>query len=322
MGNRLPLEPKQELSSLCEASADESVLLVSDAQKQNGEIKLSTLKSADQLRMAVAKHKEIGAWLKHSTVRKVARGKIPESAVMPCRWIFSWKSAGPTDLPADVRNGQKAKARLFVICFDDPGVGIVKNDSPTLSKDGRQMDLQQVSSFGWDRISFDVSTAFLHGDGDGRLLGIHLGMSETDQCSLEGVAYGRVDAPYLWYCKFRDTLLSGSVCVYTVDQGFQANQMRVHGSLGIHVDDGIGGGNQVFMDSLQRIKDKFNFGSFEKGSFTFTGIRFQQSDDKSIEYDQVEYIEKISPLEIPKHRQNQPQSRITAAETTQLRSLV
>jgi hypothetical protein len=223
MGNRLPLEPKQELSSLCEASADESVLLVSDAQKQKVEIKLSTLKSADQLRMAVAKHKEIGAWLTHSTVRKVARGKIPQSAVMRCRRILSWKSAGPTDLPADVSNGQKAKARLFVICFDDPGVGIVKNDSPTLSKDGRQMVLQQVSSFGWDRISFDVSTAFLHGDGDGRLLGIHLGRSETDQCSLEGGAYGRVDAPYLWYCKFRDTLLSGSVCVYTVDQGFQPN---------------------------------------------------------------------------------------------------
>ena len=99
-------------------------------------------------------------------------------------------------------------------------------------------------------------------------------------------------------------------------------QPNVHGSLGIHVDDGIGGGNQVFMDSLQRTKDKFNFGSFEKGSFTFTGTRFQQSDDKSIEYDQVEYIEKISPLEIPKHRTNQPQSRITAAEATQLRSLV
>ena len=68
-------------------------------------------------------------------------------------------------------------------------------------------------------------------------------------------------------------------------------------------------------------KTNLNFGSFEKGSLTFTGIRFQQWDDKSIEYDQVEYIEKIVPLEIPKHRRSQPQSRITAAETTQLRSL-
>ena len=72
----IPWEPKQELSSLCAASADESVLLVSDARKQKVEVKLSNLKSADQLRMAVAKHKEIGAWLKHSTVRKVAKGKI------------------------------------------------------------------------------------------------------------------------------------------------------------------------------------------------------------------------------------------------------
>ena len=333
----IPWEPKQELSSLCAASADESVLLVSDARKQKVEVKLSNLKSADQLRMAVAKHKEIGAWLKHSTVRKVAKGKIPESAVMRCRWILSWKSAGPNDSPADVNNGQKAKARLVVVGFEDPGVGIVKNDSPTLSKDGRQMILQQVSSNGWDLISFDVSTAFLHGDGDGRLLGIHpppelreaLGMSETDQCSLEGGAYGRVDAPYLWYCKFRDTLVAEGFyqcpldpCVFTLATKDSKGQLRIHGSVGIHVDDGIGGGDQVFLASLQRIKSKFNFGSFEKGSFTFTGIRFQQWDDKSIEYDQVDYIDKISPLEVPKHRRNQPQSSITAAETTQLRSLV
>ena len=63
------------------------------------EVRLSTMKSADQLRMAVAKNKEIGAWLKHSTAQKVAKGKIPESAVMRCRWILSWKSAGPNDAP-------------------------------------------------------------------------------------------------------------------------------------------------------------------------------------------------------------------------------
>ena len=46
--------------------------------------------------------------------------------------------------------GQKAKVRLVVFGFEDPGVGIVKNDSPALSKDGCQIALQQVSSFGWD----------------------------------------------------------------------------------------------------------------------------------------------------------------------------
>jgi len=64
----IPLEQKQEVRVFCSTSADESVLLVSDSKKRKVEVKLSNLKSEDQFRMAVAKHKEIGAWLKHSTV--------------------------------------------------------------------------------------------------------------------------------------------------------------------------------------------------------------------------------------------------------------
>ncbi|CAL1150724.1 unnamed protein product [Cladocopium goreaui] len=295
------------------------------------------LDPAAEYRMAIAKHKEIGAWLKHSTVRKVAKGKIPEASIMRCRWILSWKSASPADHPNDVSNGQKGKARLVVVGFEDPGIGVVQNDSPTLSKDGRQMIVQQVSSHGWDLISFDISTAFLHGEGDGRLLGIHpppelaeaLGMAEGDQCQLMGGAYGRVDAPYLWFCKFRDTLLSEGFkqcpmdpCVFTLTSKDSSGKIIVHGSIGVHVDDGIGGGDSKFMDALNRIRKHFNFGSFEKGSFTFTGIRFKQWDDKSVEYDQIEYIERIQPLEIPRHRRTQLNSQITAEETTQLRSLV
>ena len=88
------------------------------------------------------------------------------------------------------------------------------------------------------------------------------------------------------------------------------------------MDDGIGGGDPKFIAALERIRKQFSFGSFEKGSFTFTGIRFQQWDDKSVEYDQIEYVEKIQPLEIPRHRRTNLDSQITAQETTQLRSLV
>lgn len=144
----IPLEPCQEVSALRAASSDESVLLVSESKKKKVEVKMSALSSEDQLRMSIAKHKEIGAWLKHSTVRRVARGKIPEHAIMRCRWILSWKPAGANDPDTNPKNGLKAKARLVVIGFEDPGVGVVANDSPTLSKDGRQTIIQQVCSYG------------------------------------------------------------------------------------------------------------------------------------------------------------------------------
>ena len=147
---------------------------------------------------------------------------------------------------------------MVVVGFEDPGVGVVQNDSPTLTKDCRQMVVQQVSSRGWDLVSFDISTAFLHGDGDGRLLGIHpppelaesLGMKEGDQCELVGGAYARVDAPYLWFCTSRNTLKAEGFrqspqdpCVFTLVSEDKKGHLQVHGSLGIHVDDGIGGGD-------------------------------------------------------------------------------
>ena len=62
----MPLESKEESVLFCASSPDESVLLVSDSKKRKVEVRLSSLSSSDQLRMAVAKHKEIGAWLKQN----------------------------------------------------------------------------------------------------------------------------------------------------------------------------------------------------------------------------------------------------------------
>ena len=138
---------------------------------------------------------------------------------MRCRWLYVWKNPSdpsgeepPEDLSAE---GKKAKARLIVIGWEDPQLDEVVNDAPTLSKDGRMTVLQGVASHQWPLISFDISTAFLHGKGDGRPLGLvpvaemreALGMGETDQVQLDGGAYGRIDAPYLWFCEFRDELI-------------------------------------------------------------------------------------------------------------------
>ena len=76
---------------------------------------------------------------------------------------------------------------------------MVTNDAPTLSKDGKQLILQKVSS----NLNFYISTAFLKGEGDGRPLGIHppeeistaLGLQKGEQCGLTGGAYGRIDGP-------------------------------------------------------------------------------------------------------------------------------
>ena len=81
-------------------------------------------------------------------------------------------------------------------------------------------------------------------------------------------------------------------------------------------------GIQVFMEMLRRIEKRFKFGSFERKEFKYTGINFRQWDDFSIEYDQISYVDKISPISIPKTRRQQPTAAVSETERTELRSLV
>ena len=299
---------------------------------------MKELGEEDQLRFAAAKDKEIRAWLHHKTVQKAAKGRIPDHAVMQCRWLLTWKGPNGDEPPGELAmNGKKAKARLVIIGYEDPDLSTIKNDSPTLSKDGRQTVLQQVSSYKWPLISFDISTAFLHGKGDGRCLGIHppeelreaLSMGDHDQCALNGGAYGRVDAPYLWFCELRDELLSQGCkqcpldpCVFTYGKHDHQGKYTPLGCLGIHVDDGIDGGSPEFLEMLRRVEKRFKFGTFETGEFKYTGIHFKQWDDGSIEYDQKAYIEKIEPIVIPKERRSHPESPVSEEERKALRSLI
>ena len=152
---------------------------------------------------------------------------------------------------------KRPKARLVVLGFEDPQISSISADAPTLSKDGKQLILQQVASRGWRLINFDISTAFWKGAGEGRKLGLHapkelrnaIGMEPGDQCSLIGGAYGRADAPILWYKTIRKTLEDlGFVsapfdgCVFSLITYGPNGQPLVRGCLGLHVDDGSGGG--------------------------------------------------------------------------------
>ena len=141
------------------------ICLASDARKKRVEARLRDLIVREQQRFASAKHKEVGAWLSHKTVRKVAKGRIPDKNIMRGRWIYTWKAADPSS--AATADGRKAKARLVVLSFEDPDLDRVPNDAPTLSKDGRQLLLQKICSYRWCLCSFDISTAFLHGKGVG-----------------------------------------------------------------------------------------------------------------------------------------------------------
>ena len=68
-------------------------------------------------------------------------------------------------------------------------------------------------------------------------------------------AYGRVDAPYLWFVEFKKRLEElGFVqapydpCVFLLKDPVQHQTI---GIIGVHVDDGLCCGNHVFMKKLK-----------------------------------------------------------------------
>ena len=228
---------------------------------------------------------------------------------------------------------RKAKARLFVLGLQDPKLVEVLRDAPTLSREARSVILQTVASKGFELGSFDITTAFLRGKADDsnplamdppREFRQALGMRDDEVCQLLGNAYGRVDAPLLFYkdlCKQLSAL--GFIrhplepCVFLL-----YHQGSLSGILGLHVDDGVYGGDFHFQEKLKMLQKQLPFGSQKTGSFIFTGIALEQFPDGTMRASQRDYVSSIPQIDIGRYRRQTPQTLVTEEERTKLRGLV
>ena len=259
--------PAKYLSAFCTDPCLHAEQMVQAAKKNHVEVVYKHLSPTEKEEFDQAKGKELGCWIETSSIEPILRDKIHPSRIMSSRWILTWK------VDPSSPQGRKAKARLVVRGFEGPDAASVSTESPTLSRDGRMIILQEVSSRGWRLQSFDIKTAFLRGRSDDRVLAMQpvvelqklLHLKSNEVCLLKGNAYGRVDAPLLFYKEFRKNLEA---------EGFQAHPLdaclfilrnshepeKLEGVLGTHVDDGIGGGTAVFERALERIQKKLPFG--------------------------------------------------------------
>ena len=254
----------------------------------------------------------MNCWLDTQTVKTIVRDRIHPSRVLASRWILTWKQDDSSP------DGKKAKARLVVKGFQDPDIGHLSSDSPTLTRDGRMLLLQTAASHQWQIQSFDITTAFLRGESDQRELAMEppkelrelLGMTNEQVCLLEGNAYGRVDTPLLFYREFRKCLEAVGFTAHPLDNCLYLlrdphNPSILNGIVGTHVDDGLGAGNEEFSRALQLLQKKLPFGSHEKQKFRVTGLEIEQLPDFSIRVSQEKYVHRISPIDIPKSRRSE-----------------
>ena len=320
--------PKQMFCKFLKTPQQYFPCLVAAAKKAKTEVSYKDLNDEEKLLFQKAKAKELQCWLDTDTVVAIMRDRIHPSRVMSSRWILTWKE----DISQP--NGRKPKARLVVKGFQDPDIGILSSDSPTLTRDARMLLMQTVSSNHWNLQSFDITTAFLRGRSDERELAMEappelktlLNMTENQVCLLKGNAYGRVDAPLLFYKELRRHLEDLGFTPHPLDNCLfllrnQQDPSKLDGILGTHVDDGIGGGNAAFEHALHQLQKKMPFGTREYSKFKFTGLDVEQLPDYSIKVCQSKYIHQIRPIDISKGRRSETESPITAQELHHLRGL-
>ena len=313
-----------------ESDPTEMVFLATAAKRQRSEVRMSELSHQERSQFIQAKDAEIQNWLKTGTVMRILRHKIPPEEILRCRWILTWK---PVDEVTEGPN-HKAKARLVVLGYQDPAIETIPRDSPTLGRHSKMLILQLIASKGWTLQSFDIKAAFLQGSVAGRTIGLEpvpelaraLNLRPHECCQLNKSAYGLIDAPYLWY----QTLLKElqhlgfhqspfDPCVFILKQ---PKTQHLAGILGIHVDDGLCGGNEYFNQKIMELSQKYPFGSRKASSFTFTGIELVQTGDKGIRLSQSKYVREIPPIAIDTNRKTTPEVPVTEEERHALRGLI
>ena len=329
------------------------ILLATSAKKQRTEVKLSELTPSEREEFAAAKQAEVNNWIKTETLSVMLRDQIPSDQVLRCRWILTWKPLDVADGGVDSQSTKqhKAKARIVVLGYLDPHLEEIPRDSPTLGRSSRMVILQTIASHGWQLNSFNIKAAFLQGQPQkDRLILIDpvselreaMNMKPSEIAKLQKGAYGLIDAPYLWYCALVQELTRLGMescpfdpCVFvlredsivpTEDQP-RPKDIRpatgpIAGVLGIHVDDGICGGNQKFHHVLQLLEKKYPFGAKKMTSFTFTGIEVNQDPSFNITLSQSSYIRKIPSIPIEVNRKTQPELPINENERGLLRGLI
>ena len=303
---------ENEINSWKAEHPNEDFLLVaSNAKRDRSEVKLHQLSKSEQALFDSAQAKEIQNWLDTGTVSKIFRNQLNQEQILRCRWICIWKpleneQSTHSDIPC--RPGPKAKARLVVLGFEDPQIDSIPRDSPTLGK-------QSNSSMGWTLKSFDIRAAFLQGKTqENRVLAIEpveelrraMNLKPGEVCKLEKSAYDLIDAPYLWHRELDRTLRDLNFvpapfdpCAYIL---YQSGKTMPSGALGVHVDDGLCGGDEDFDQQISKLEAKFPFGSKKTGQFTFTGVDISQQPDQSIIMSQSKYVSKIEPIHMNANR--------------------
>ena len=256
-----------------------------------------------------AKNKELQKFKK----RKVYE-EVPDEGqeTVSVRWVVT------------VKPDSTVKCRLVGRGYEE-NTESIRTDSPTCSRDTLRVLMSLVVGIGWTIQHIDVESAFLQGKQLEREVYIRTPLeAETDLLwKLNKCIYGLADAPRMWFTELCETLenLGMQVSVYDESFLFWRHKGKLHGIMGVHVDDFLDGGSKEFQKNvLQPLKEKFTLSMEVEGNFLYTGLEINQKRD-CLELSQNAYIDELVKIPIDRARVSDNKLPINKREYKELRSV-
>ena len=136
---------------------------------------------------------------------------------------------------------------------------------------------------------------------------------------LRKAVYGLVNAPKKWWDRLKTSLIEHGFTSCALDPcAFVLRKSgKIHGVLGVHVDDVIGGGNEIFDRIMATVRKEFDFGAWDVGNFLFKGRQISQMPNGEIVFDMEQYKHELEQIEVSK--KTKPERVLNSKEHAQFR---
>ena len=276
----------------------------------------------------VSKNIEVNNFIAAKAFETVPAHLLPSaSQAIRMRWILSWKYK---------QDGtKKAKARAVLLGYQDPCYEQRATNSPTTTRQTRQLQLQLAASLKFRMKKGDVTGAFLQSrEYPGELYCIPtpeicqaMGLPPESLTRVKKACYGLVDAPLEWY---------RSICLFFERLGLQRSWadpccwfLLVNGDLkgliSAHVDDFLFSGDEKdksWQQVLQAIQKEYKWSDWEQDKFVQCGVLVEQHEDFSFSLSQEKYVEDLKYINLRAHRKRDRHSPTDEWEKTQLHALL
>eukprot|EP00439_Symbiodinium_sp_Y106_P029505 s2527_g3.t1 len=303
--------------------------MVSAMRRRAVEVREKNLSEEERAQFAGAKALEVKNFVAARAFETLPPHLRPNKAqAIGMRWILTWKQREDGSM--------KAKARAVLLGYQDPSYEFRDTTAPVMSRQSRQLLLQQAARRSWTVCKGDVSGAFLQGrDYPGILHCIPcdeicdaMHVPRSSVMRLKRACYGLVDAPLEWYRSVAETLEGlglertwSDPCTWV---------WRVDGCLrGIisgHVDDFLFAGSdqdQGWQTILAKIKERFQWGDWERDTegFTQCGVRVVKTSEGYL-LSQPQFIEALREIPLNAAWRKARHEATCEREKTQLRALL